>query len=167
MLNGFAGLGFVLGPDVQPEFLNFGDLLAFLFGQEMNRFAGDDAQDRAGFRPDLEPLPDQHLHVPSADGTHAEKAHLVDMLHKKPNLVAMPGQHDSRLAGGVDGGGDVAVPIGVNLVGERSCEIADHLLNAGFVAGRSGRIEEIFQKFQGSVVHRDLQKGARANRGKT
>ena len=104
-----------------------------------------------------EPLPDQHLHVPSADGTDADEAHLINVLHEQADLIAVPGQHDSRTAAGIHHRREIAVPIGVNLGGKRSCELADHLLDAGFVTGRSGRIEEIVSRIRAKRCPSELQ----------
>ena len=132
-----------------------GTVLRSSCGKEVDRLASDDADDGALRRPDVKLLTDEHLRVPAADGRHADKTLVVDVLDHQPDLVAVTGQHDSGAAIRVDGGDHVAVPVGGDAGGERFNEFPHDVLNGPLVAGRAGRVEEGFEKLERRLIHDD------------
>ena len=85
-----------LGADVEPQVLDLRHLLPLLLVEQVDRLAGDDAQHRALRAPDGQPLADEDLRVPAADGRDVDEAVVVDVLHDQADLVAVPGQHDPQ-----------------------------------------------------------------------
>ena len=75
------------GADVDVEALELDDLLALLLAQQVDRLAADDAGHHAVAGPDLDPLADQDLRIPAADRREVEKALLVDVGDREPDLV--------------------------------------------------------------------------------
>ena len=139
--------------DVNPQVFDLGHRFPLLLRQEVNGLAGDDADDGPLGRPDMQRLPDEHLHVPAADGRHADETLVIDVLDHQADLVAVPGQHDPRTAVRVDGGDHVAVPVGVDGGGERLDEIADDVLNGPLVAGGAGRMQQGFEELERWLIH--------------
>src|SRR5262249_36919526 len=98
----------------------------------------------------------QNLHVPPADGLDVEEAVGVDVLHHETDLVAVPGEHDSRRAVPVfcePRGKDVTVRIGAQLVRYRPHALAHDLLDLLFEPGRAGRLQERLQELVRRMLH--------------
>ena len=117
--------------------LNLRNLLAFLLIEQMDRLAGDDSQHRAAAAPDRQPLADENLWIPAANGRDVDKAVVVDVLHDQANLVAMPGQHDPQRGPGVAGNDDIPMDIGPHFVGERRRIVANYLLYGTLITRRT------------------------------
>ena len=78
------------------------------------------------------------------------------MLHHQGDLVAVAGEHDPRLAAGVEDGQDVAVAVGADLVGVLLGPGSHHLLDAALEAGGARGVEEVFEKGEGRFLHCSL-----------
>src|SRR4051812_28836197 len=91
----------VPGPDVDPDILELRNLVAFFVRQQVRALARNYAGNGTALRPDGEALAEENLHVPAADRLNVEKAIVVHMLDHEADLIAMPRQHDARLALGI------------------------------------------------------------------
>ena len=74
------------------------------------------------------------------------EALVVDVFDHQADLVAVPGQHDSRRPLRIDGGDDVAVPVGIDLGGDRCGKPPNDILDRPFVARGTWGIEQRLQK---------------------
>ena len=147
--NHSGGLFLVGRANVEPEVLHLRRLLPLLFGEQMDRFSGDQAEDRPGLGPDGHPLTDEHLGVPPSDRLNVQKAVFVDVLNDQADLVAMAGQHHAQRGVRIFCHNQVAVQVGADLVGERRHVIADDLLQGAFVARGAGQLPIVFGRNRG------------------
>src|SRR5262249_10830289 len=110
--------------------------------QQVRRLSRYDRGNRSALGPDREVLAKKDLHVPAADRLHVEKAVVVDVLDHETDLVAVPREHDARLAGWIDRGDHVAMAIRLDMVGKLSGPGADLVLNRSFESGRAGGFDK-------------------------
>ena len=79
---------------------------------------------------------------------HPKVSFVVNMLNQKSNLITVAGQHDSRVARGINDGGDISMPVGSDLVRKITGVGANHVLDGFFISGRAGRMQQSLEKLQ-------------------
>src|SRR4029077_7488928 len=75
------------------------------------------------------------------------------VLHNKPDLVAVAGEHDARFAFGIANAKDIAHDIGTDVVAPRPNPLAHELLHIVLVTGRAWRFDELLEKIFTVGVH--------------
>ena len=91
--------------------------------------------------------------VDAAHPFHENKAVVVDIIHRKGDLVSVAGEHNARAPAFVECGDAVAVFVVIGFIGELGNVIEPHALAAGFVAGWAGGIDEFLQKGERFLAH--------------
>jgi len=124
-----ARLGAARRTDVDPEIGKLHHLIPLGILEQVDRLARNDAGDRFARAPDDHLLTDQLLRVPAADRLEEEKSRIVDVRNDQADLVAMSIDQDSMRRLGILVGDDVAVHVGLDPIGQRLQEVADHLLH--------------------------------------
>ena len=133
------------------KILELGHLLALFVGEQVDRLAGDGAEHRPLVGPDGQLLADQHDGIPAADRLHVEEALLVDVLHQKADLVAVPGQHDPQ-AEPADCGPTITLPCTSVVTGRQTGDVLAHdLLHRLLIARGTGRFQQATQKIGASA----------------
>src|SRR6516225_12299443 len=147
------GFFLVLGADIHPDVGELWHLVAFFAGKEMGSPAGNYSLQRTLAGPHGQVLTQENLHVPAADWLDIQEAVVIDVLHHQADLIAMPGEHDARLAARIERGNHVAVPIGADFVGMCLGPVADDVLHRSFKTGGAWSFEEVFEKNQRLILH--------------
>ena len=114
----------------------------------MRRDVADDALDRAVARVDDDALRLGDGGIDAAEFAHVNEPLVIDEIDGHGNLVRVRRQHQARRTAFVQRRDAVAVGIGEGFVGELPDVIEPDALAAHFVAGRTGCIDERFQKVE-------------------
>ena len=136
----------VLGADVDVKLLELDDLLSLLFLEQVDRLSPRDAGDRPVLGDDLDPLADQDLRVPAADGAEPDEALVVDVGDDEADLVHVPGDREERLRLVVADDGDRRADAVRAHLGEIGRGLAPDGAGRGLVARGSRDLQQVFEK---------------------
>ena len=85
-----------------------------------------------------------HDGVHAAHPFHPNESIVINVIHRKRNLIRVAGEHNARAASGVERGHAVTVFVMGHFIGKLIHVIQPHPLPPRFVAGGAGRIDEFF-----------------------
>jgi hypothetical protein len=119
----------------------------------MDCFATDDAGDETAACHDRDTLRCGYDGVYATDRLEMQEPFVRDVLHNKPDLIAVAGEHDTRFASGIANAKDVAHDIGTDVVAPGPNPLPHELLHIVLVAGRARRFDESFEKIFAVGVH--------------
>src|SRR5438132_7323987 len=82
-----------------------------------------------------------------------QKTLIGDVVNDETDLIAVPGQHNSRRSGCVSNTEHIAHHVGANIIRPWSYSIPDQFLHLVFVTRRAGRFDELFEELFAIGIH--------------
>src|SRR5262249_37080265 len=142
--------------DVDPQVGDLRNLVALVGLHQVNGLLADDPEHGTALAKERDALTDEHLRVPPADPREVEVPVIVDVGDLYADFVDMSGEHESRLAFGIDGGDGVAAHVALDLVRERLHFVAPRPSRRRFETGGPRSIEEALQEADGRLRHQGV-----------
>src|SRR5262249_4765443 len=142
-----------LGANVDVKIVNLGDFLFVLLVHQVDRFAADDAGYGTAPRHNRHTLRCRHDRIDAADRLEVQESFVCNVLHNKPDLIAVASQHDPRFAFGIANAKHVPHDIGPHAVAPWPNPLANELLHIVLVTGWARRLDESFEKVFAVSVH--------------
>ena len=143
-LDGGFQLFLIVDAGVDPHVAEFGGLLSFVRGHEVDGLLADDAGQGPFGGVDDDAAAGDYVRVEAAQRLELDDA-VADRLHLEADLVDMAGQHDFPFAFLVQNGEAVAVRVAVNFVGHAFHFGAPNVPGAVFIARGAGSVQHFFQ----------------------
>jgi hypothetical protein len=113
----------------------------------------DHARYETALRHNPDTLRCRHDGIDAADRLEMQESFVRDVLHNKPDLIAVASEHDARFAFGIANAKNVAHDVGPHAVAPRLNALANELLHIVLVTGWARRLDESFEKIFAVGVH--------------
>src|SRR5512140_2889406 len=107
----------------------------------MDRFPPDDAGNETAARHNRDTLRCRHNGIDAADRLKVQESFVRDVLHNKPDLIAVASEHNARFAFGIANAKHVAHDVGPHAVAPRPNPLANELLDIVLVARWAWRLD--------------------------